>query len=199
MGKVISFVGDGTRALMHRAVQAAGAPPASAAAALAAFESRYATHLLENTRLYPGIADILANLAVAQVELSILTNKKELYTRRIVEGLGLHDTFLRIVGGDTGWGLKPEPAGLRWILGESDVPPEETWMIGDSGVDIATAVAAGTRSAGVCWGFNAPESLRAAGATVLLETPSGASQLVGLGSRATSRTSPISDAKVNLI
>jgi phosphoglycolate phosphatase len=103
------------------------------------------------------------------------------------------------VGGDSGWGLKPNPAGLRWLLGQSSIDPRNTWMVGDSGVDIETAIAAGTRAAAVSWGFNSPAALRAAGASISLGSPQEILQLLGLGASATSSTSPISDAKVKSI
>ncbi|MDG1958707.1 MAG: HAD hydrolase-like protein [Candidatus Binatia bacterium] len=196
---VLSFVGDGVAALVRRAVRESHAPAAAEVPALEALEAYYFDHCLENTMLYPGIAEVLDKLLEAGHELSVLTNKKEVFTRRILEGLGHADTFSRVVGGDSGWGLKPNPAGLRWLLGQSSIAPRNTWMVGDSGVDIATAISAGTRAAAVSWGFNSPAALRAAGASISLGSPGEILQLLGLGASATSSTSPISDAKVKSI
>jgi phosphoglycolate phosphatase len=43
-------------------------------------------------------------------------------------------------------------------------------MVGDSATDVGAARAAGTRSAGVTWGFH-PGALRAAGPDVLIDDP----------------------------
>jgi phosphoglycolate phosphatase len=50
-------------------------------------------------------------------------------------------------------------------------------MVGDSATDVNAARAAGTRSAGVTWGFH-PAALRAAGPDLLIDDPRGLASLV---------------------
>ena len=196
---IVSFIGDGVMALVERSVRAAGAPAGDLTGALDLLEAHYETHLLEKTRFYPGIPELLADLVAAGVELSVLTNKKEAYSLAILAGLGQSGSFVRVVGGDSGWGLKPAPHGLLAILEASGKPAHTTCMIGDSEVDMATAAAAGVAGLGAGWGFNSHAGLRAAGAAEVLRDPDELIQLLGRSSSATDSTSSISDAKVNSI
>ena len=53
---------------------------------------------------------------------------------------------------------------------EADVKPDETVMVGDSGVDVLTARNAGLWSVGVTYGF-APQTLEQVPPDVLVDTP----------------------------
>ena len=196
---VVSFVGDGTEALVARAVRAAAGGSSAIPAVLHGFEQYYGRHLLDATKFYAGIPEALDLAVRMNAELSVLTNKKSAYSRTIVEGLGYSGDFGRILGGDSPWGLKPAPAGLRSILAESPVPAERTCMIGDSVVDMATAKAAGIQAVGVLWGYGSELALREAGASRVLQAPKDVAQLLESLSSATARTSSISDANVNSI
>ena len=196
---IVSFVGDGVAALVERAVRAAGAPSGSQQRALDLLERHYESHLLEKTRFYTGIPEILDHLAASDVKLSVLTNKKEAYSLEILEGLGKAGLFGRVIGGDSGWGLKPEPDGLLAAIEDSGTAASSTWMIGDSEVDMATAASAGVAGLGAGWGFNSHASLQAAGACKVLDAPQDLVQLLVGSSSATASTSSISDAKVKSI
>jgi phosphoglycolate phosphatase-like HAD superfamily hydrolase len=50
--------------------------------------------------------------------------------------------------------------------------PEETVLVGDSRVDVATAPAAGISVVAVTWGLGARDELVEAGATALVDAPS---------------------------
>ena len=67
--------------------------------------------------------------------------------------------------------LKPAPDGVSSLLGKYGLLPEEAAFIGDSDVDMLTAVAAGVRGFGALWGFRTAEELKAAGAYALLAHP----------------------------
>ncbi len=66
--------------------------------------------------------------------------------------------------------LKPDPAVVEEILAATGTPREETLYVGDSGIDMQTAAAAGIRSAGVTWGFRSREELAAAGDDSIVST-----------------------------
>jgi phosphoglycolate phosphatase len=55
------------------------------------------------------------------------------------------------------------------ILRDVGVMREEVLYVGDSGVDMRTAVAAGVRSVGVTWGFRSREELVEMGADYLAD------------------------------
>ena len=55
------------------------------------------------------------------------------------------------------------------MVEEAAVAHEEVLSVGDSGVDMQTAVAADVRSVGVTWGFRSRDELIAAGAVHLAD------------------------------
>jgi phosphoglycolate phosphatase len=173
---VISFVGEGARLLVERALRHAGLE-LSPDEVLPHFLDCYAERLLDTTRLYPGIAAALE--ALRPRTLAVLTNKPGAFSRTILEGLGVAGRFARIWGAGDVEVRKPDPTGLLRLMDELSARPAESWMIGDSPTDVLTARAAGVRVAGVRWGLD-PRGLRAARPDLLLER---AEQLAALTSR----------------
>ena len=66
---------------------------------------------------------------------------------------------------------KPDPAGILEISQELGIPPQKMLYLGDSGVDMKTAHAAGCHAIGVTWGFRSQEELLEDGAENLIENP----------------------------
>jgi phosphoglycolate phosphatase len=146
------LVGDGAATLVARAFAAAGCP--QPADALERFLAVYNGRLLTCTRPYPGIPDVLAELA-ARARLAVLTNKPLGATRAILAGLGLASYFPAddVMGGDGPFPRKPAPGGLQHLAVKADVAPTETILVGDSVIDWRTARAAGTHICLAGYGF----------------------------------------------
>jgi len=169
LGRVMGFVGDGARVLIERVLQHRRSS-LRADTVLPVYLEAYRERLLDTTRLYPGIADALAELSARPHPLAVLTNKPGDLSRTLLEGLGVAPRFARIWGAGDVPARKPDPAGLHALLSELGATAEETWLVGDSQTDVATARAAGVRAAGVCWGFDVA-TLRAASPDRMLEHP----------------------------
>jgi phosphoglycolate phosphatase len=164
---VVSYVGDGARALVERSLRHAGLSlPVDEV--LGVYLECYRERLLDQTRLYPGVPEALGELAGAT--LAVLTNKPGEMSRAILEGLGVGSRFARIWGPEDVPARKPSPSGLLRLLAELGGNPGSAWMVGDSGTDVETARRAGVKAAGVTWGFH-PDSLRAAAPDLLIERP----------------------------
>jgi phosphoglycolate phosphatase len=167
-GVIASFVGNGAALLVRRslAVENGVAPDdvhdEELATAYTFFLDHYREHKLDYTYAYDGVLESLAALHQfpdgADRPMAVLTNKPVRPARAICEGLGMGDFFFRICGGDTYPLKKPDPMGLRSLMGEANVRPEETLMIGDSKVDVLTARNAGAWSLGCQFGFG-PQNL----------------------------------------
>jgi len=142
---------------------------------VALWREHYSRHLLDHTRLYPGIAAVLGS---ARVPLAVHTNKPGSMARKILDGLGVHSRFSLVVGGDEAV-RKPDPSGLLGICSRLGVSPADTVLVGDSVVDHTTAVAAGVRFVPVAWGFVPLETLAAAGATGFVQEAAGLLPFVG--------------------
>lgn len=145
------MVGDGAPTLVARAFRSAGreAPPE----ALDRFLAVYNRRLLKHTRPYAGIDLVLARLSM-RATLAVLTNKPLLPARTILEHFDLvKHIALPIVGGDGPLPKKPDPAGLRHLMGAAQVTADEAVLVGDSIVDWQTARAAGVSLCVARYGF----------------------------------------------
>ena len=113
--------------------------------ALERFLALYDERLLNHTRPYPKIADVLAALG-RRARLAVLTNKPLDATRRVLAGLDLARFFAEdcVVGGDGPFTRKPDPAGLRHLIAHAGVTALETALVGDSVIDWRTARNAST-------------------------------------------------------
>ncbi|MEP6592885.1 MAG: HAD-IA family hydrolase, partial [Acidobacteriota bacterium] len=148
---IVAMVGEGAALLVRRALEAAGLDPATPGA-LDRFLSLYEDRLLDHTAVYPGTLEMLDRLA-SLAPLSVLTNKPQRPTEAILDGLGMRGRFREVIGGDTPFGRKPDPAGLLHLAAIAGVPPAQVLMVGDSPIDLQTARAAGTRVCLVRYGF----------------------------------------------
>lgn len=155
---VRGYVGNGALALVQRALGSETSDD-EIAAAHDYFIAYYKEHALDTTTLYPGVADALKELSASGHKLAILTNKPKGISRNIVAGLGIGDYFFSVLGGNSFWVKKPHPIGIDTLCEKSGITKAETWMIGDSAVDIETARNAGVHSCGVTYGIK-PESLQ---------------------------------------
>ena len=87
-----------------------------------------------------------------------------------MEALGLGKFFVNVYGGNSFATKKPDPEGAQTILRETGSRPEETLLVGDSAVDVATGRNAGTWTCGVTYGF-APHTLAGAEPDVVVDSP----------------------------
>ena len=145
------MVGDGAPTLIARAFAASGVAPRDA---LDRFLSMYDDRLLNHTRPYAGILEVLDELS-SRAALAVLTNKPIAATRRILAGLDLSRYFRPdcIVGGDGPFPRKPDPAGLAHLMALAGAPADATALVGDSVVDWRTARGAATRICLARYGF----------------------------------------------
>jgi phosphoglycolate phosphatase len=165
---VRTYVGEGARRLITRAL--GGEYADRIEEALRAFFAFYGAHLLDHTRPYPGIPALLARLRARGAGCSVLTNKPEGLSRRVLAGLRLLGCFDMVLGGDSLAVRKPDPAGVAHVAQRSGVPPGRLLLVGDSGIDARTATAAGVAFCGVTWGF-APDEVRRAAPVWIIDTP----------------------------
>lgn len=177
------YVGDGVRMLLERALghdPDSGRPGLPVAAARldegqAVFAAHYGDHLLDNTRLYPGVRGILAGFAA--VPLHVATNKPQAFTEAILEGFGLDGVFRRVVGGDRTPARKPDPAHLRACLEGLEVEPARVVVVGDSPNDIVAARALGAVSVGCTYGLVDPQRVRAAAPDHVIDDITGLAEI----------------------
>src|SRR5262249_14378195 len=138
--------------------------------ALRRYLGYYDEILLDTTRAYPGVPEMLAELAEAY-PLALLSNKGEGPSRRILTGLGLASFFQLVLGGDSLPSRKPDPLGLLLAAERLGVDPQELMLIGDTRIDAETARNAGSRFGLVLWGFPRPPALSGLAAELTAKEP----------------------------
>jgi phosphoglycolate phosphatase len=164
--EIFGFVGDGVKRLLRLAVGEGN--QARFEEALRVFRGHYLEHCLDRTTFYPGIEPMLQHFA--HKKKAIATNKSIEYTHVIVNGLGSKH-FGYMVGGDNGFGLKPEPGMLLHIMDTVGVPKERTVLIGDSTNDINGGHNAGIRVCAVGYGMGNREKMAACQPDWFIEHP----------------------------
>jgi phosphoglycolate phosphatase len=168
--RVIEFVGDGISKLMQRAVlEASGRKPEpdEVVRSVAALMGEYENHLLDTTRLYPGVKATLDELHWGTF--GVVSNKPEGLSRRILAGLGLEQRFRVIFGGDSFSRHKPDPLPVLQAMERCGVAAAESVMIGDSPADVRAGKAAGIVTCGFCGGFRSRSELVEAGCDLLVD------------------------------
>jgi phosphoglycolate phosphatase len=148
---VAAMVGEGAAVLVRRAL-AAGGVQTDEPRALARFLEIYESALLVHTRPYEGMIATVERLA-SSARLAVLTNKPTRATNEILDGVDLRRYFADVIGGDTRFGRKPDPAGLHDLIARARVRPSAAMLIGDSPIDLATARRAGTAVCLARYGF----------------------------------------------
>ncbi len=164
--EIFGFVGDGVKRLLRLAVGEEN--QARYQEALRVFRGHYLAHCLDRTRFYPGVETMLAHFADKYK--AVATNKSIEYTKVILDGLGNHH-FAYVLGGDDGYGLKPEPGMLLKIMEVLNVPRERTVLIGDSTNDINGGHNAGIRVCAVGYGMGNREKMAACQPEWFVERP----------------------------
>lgn len=129
---------------------------AAYAAAREEFLALYAEAICVHTRLFSGMAELLAELGRRSIAWGIVTNKAMRLTERIVPALGLAPAC--VVGGDSTPHLKPHPAPLLLAAQRLRLRPADCTYVGDDLRDIQAARAAGMRSVAVDYGYHGGEN-----------------------------------------
>jgi phosphoglycolate phosphatase len=179
---ITSYVGNGAPVLVRRAI-GSDASDETVGEALAYFLKYYRAHSMEHTRLYSGVREAVEELAAARQTLGVLTNKPQKISFDILGALGIQGLFAKVYGGDTFDAKKPNPEGILRMAEETSSPLSETLMVGDSKVDVQTALNAGVRSCGVLWGFQ-PETFREVKPDFQIERPRDLLEVIGMLSKA---------------
>jgi phosphoglycolate phosphatase len=120
------------------------------------FEDHYHDQCVQTPCLYSGIGQLLDELAGDGVCLSVATNAPAVFAGRMLNHLGVADTFDKIIGSEDVKRSKPHPDMLHLILDEYGFTPERDFaiMVGDNGKDMEAARRAGIPGAFVTWGFS---------------------------------------------
>lgn len=165
------FIGEGIANLVRRALPEQVTDERFVQKHVSAMIEEYGRRWAEHTRLYPEIAELLDELTKRNIKMAVLSNKMDTFTKKMVKTfLGVW-RFEEVLGARHSLPQKPDPAGALHISRKCTIKPEEFIYLGDSNIDIRTALHAGMFSVGALWGFQTANQLRSAGAHTLIATP----------------------------
>ncbi len=151
--QVMAMVGHGARNLMRKALPVGHKEDDMVDAAYDDFRAYYITHIDVHTKPFPGIQDLLAKLHQKGVLLAVASNKFQEGTEYLIKEFFHEIPFVAVLGGRTGFPLKPDPEIVDEVLRKSNVDKADAVMVGDSDTDMETAANGGIRGVAVNWGY----------------------------------------------
>ncbi|MDP3296768.1 MAG: HAD-IA family hydrolase [Thermodesulfovibrionia bacterium] len=124
------------------------------------FLEYYSIHLLDYTKPYPQVKETLSKLGAYKK--AVISNKREVLSKRVLEGIGLLKFFDIVLGSDSVSERKPSPVPIFELLKRFGVSKDEAVIIGDSNYDIEAGKAAGIKTIAVTYGYRDREVLKGA-------------------------------------
>ena len=157
--EILSFVGNGVKALMVQAVPD-GTPDEEVERALAVWKEHYLDYDNALTHPYDGVVETLEALHARGCKVGVMSNKFEAGVHQILDLClpGLID----VAHGETpDIPRKPDPTGVLKTIRELGSTPENTVYVGDSPGDSKAGRAAGAFTVAVAWGYFPKATLEA--------------------------------------
>lgn len=151
---IYEFTGDGVRPLIEKVIK----DKFLANWAMEVLLWWYDANLLRTTKLFDGIEGVLKTLKKEGKKMIVVSNKRQSFSEKILEGLGVSWLFDGIFGWDSFGVRKPDSkivVKLRNLFNFS----EETLIVGDSPHDVKLGKGYGMRTCVVLWGFRVKYAL----------------------------------------
>lgn len=117
------------------------------------FLTHYRAHLAHDSRLFPGVADLLQRLQRNGIRWGIVTNKVRSLTQPLIDALDLQRQAACVVCGDCTPNPKPAPDPILLAARQSGVAVRDCIYVGDDLRDIQAGAAAGMRTVAAAWGY----------------------------------------------
>ncbi|MBM6861838.1 HAD family hydrolase, partial [Clostridium saudiense] len=168
--KYKTFVGNGRYKLVERMLPKDHKGIEDIEKALNLFDSYYEKHMIDMTKPYDGIMDLLDCLINKGINIAVVSNKPHEFTTEVVKNY-FGDRFEVVYGHKKNTKEKPDPWAVLEVIEEFKVNKDECLYVGDSEIDINTAKNAGVKSVGVEWGFRGKGELESAGANYIVNKP----------------------------
>ena len=165
------FVGEGVVALITRALPDEIKNEDIINSCVGEFREEYRRNWNIKTKPYEGIAEMLDLITLRGLKMAVLSNKPDYFTKKCVAAFLPNWKFDRIIGQRDDVPKKPDPAGAKEIAEYLAVSPSKIIYVGDTPIDMETAIAAGMLPIGVLWGFRPEDELKRSGAHRVIQKP----------------------------
>ena len=147
------FVGNGINKLFERALPDGEKTETNVLRIRQSFIHYYDVHCADLTRPYPGIPELLNTLQQKGIQIAVASNKYQRATGKLIPHFFPDIRFTAILGQREWIPRKPDPQIVHEIIKLAGVQPEDVLYVGDSNVDMQTALHAKVDGIGVTWGF----------------------------------------------
>lgn len=161
--EINSFIGNGIKMLIKRAM------PSDVSneiylKGIEQFRKYYSEHLMDYTKIYDGIIDVLKVLKKDGFKLCVASNK-DYYAVKMLCDHFFKDLLDVIIGTRSDINSKPSTDMIEYI--KKEIPDASILYIGDSEVDCQTAINAKVDGLMVSWGSRGKEVLASFGFNVI--------------------------------
>ena len=117
----------------------------------------YQNNIARETRLFPGMLELIESLEQRDIPWGIVTNKPAWLTDPLMAELGFSERAHCIISGDTTAHAKPHPEPILHACRLLGIDPADCWYLGDAQRDIDAGLAAGTRTLVAGFGYLAEQ------------------------------------------
>lgn len=167
-----SFVGSGVDILVNKVLSAQSAEIALFDVIKQQYLTNYLSKQNDLTKPYSGITTLLDTLKERNILVCVLSNKPDSDTQLVIQHYFGNYAFFQVVGKRKGYEVKPHPRSVNEMVQLLNLSTDEILYVGDTGVDMQTAVNANLTAVGVLWGFRKKDELLQSGAEYIISHPS---------------------------
>lgn len=165
------FVGNGIRKLVERALPENFRDKATVDVVLEDFVNYYDKHSTVLTKPYDGIIEVLTQLTKQGIGIAVASNKYQAATEELVSKYFGDFEFIEVLGQREGVAPKPDSVIVEDILKKFSGEKANVLFVGDSGVDMQTAINSGVKAVAVSWGFRPVSELQQFSPEYLINKP----------------------------
>jgi phosphoglycolate phosphatase len=166
-----SRLGQGLKALTEICVPEHSRSPEHLDAVYQQMVADYSQNCVNKTSVYAGIHELLSRLSEIGVKTAVLSNKADAITRKIVERMFRASDFHFVMGASERFPRKPSPDAALHVAEQLGVLPHRIFYLGDTAIDMQTALSARCFPAGASWGFRPKKELIDSGARFIARNP----------------------------
>ncbi|CAM3561027.1 HAD family hydrolase [Flavobacterium chungbukense] len=165
------FIGSGLRNLVSKALPATNNSDDQIEICFECMVNEYREMCTVKTKPYEGILELLENLNSQNIKMAVFSNKADELTKKIASEI-FPNSFDTAVGLSTEELKKPNPFEAVEISKNWNLKPEEILFVGDSDIDMKTAINANMFPVGVTWGYRTEDELKNSGAKAIINNAS---------------------------
>lgn len=165
------FIGSGLRNLVSKALPSTNNSDEQIEICFESMINEYREICTLKTKPYEGIVELLENLTSQNIKMAVFSNKADELTKKIASEI-FPNYFDTAVGLSIEELKKPNPFEAVEISKNWNLKPEEILFVGDSDIDMQTAVNANMFPVGVSWGYRTEDELKTSGAKLVINNAS---------------------------